>query len=437
MGYWAHELLVWCAPAVATPMFGRWMMAASAAVSNQGYLPLSIVPSVLSLKPFGEDRDTEADITLAVSVISIYLMVVNLSSWTLIHWFMRLDKQRYLASTPGASPAVALQSEPTQAASDESASTWQRFASGLRSAITPPIAGCLAGIALGLIPPVKALLHSEEGEDLAPLEPTVTAAIKSLGTTVVPIVLLQLGATMHDMVFERRSSREDEPERGKGAEEDVETLQRKTPDLLCKDSAPGDSPCGASAHQAGAGPTPDTAAQGEATESAEGGDIESATGSSPRSQSAASVHHPDLHVDVPCAASGSGSVSGSIEDASGVVEATPHSPPGLSSRISTPVHLTSLAVKLLLMPAVGFGFVAGLLEAGVLGPGSTSPVLPFLFIIEFACPSALNIIILADMERYAQREASTVVFLSTVAGAVGMTVWITGALTLVQSYYPE
>ena len=389
---------------------------------NQGYTGLSIIPAVLLLKPFGDDRDTEEDTTLAVSVISMYLMVLNLDSWTAVHWMVRKQKAATYAAHPHLKPVHVLEVTPDPPASDAEdegvCASLQRLWAGVSRIITPPIAGCLAGIVLGLIPPIKALLHAEGEDEVAPLEPTVTSAIQSLGDTVVPIVLLQLGATMHDLAYGKPGV--DEATATKGGD----TTPAPKAAVGTGDGDGGDAP---KEDEGAVG-----AEEGEVAVAAEEGEVEVAVGGAAGERASTG----EEGEEPPAAAAAHEAVVSSTQlTETGVSSAPLDTAAPAPERMPHGLLALVLVLKLVLMPLAGLGIVSLLMSVGAIDTDSTSPVLPFLFMFQWAPPTALNLLILAEMEDFAVMELSTVVFATTLASAVSMTVWITVGITVVNSFY--
>eukprot|EP01138_Halocafeteria_seosinensis_P012085 gb/GECG01012351.1/.p1 GENE.gb/GECG01012351.1/~~gb/GECG01012351.1/.p1 ORF type:complete len:467 (+),score=35.82 gb/GECG01012351.1/:1-1401(+) len=99
----------------------------------------------------------------------------------------------------GSQPYEMAMAKPVTSAKD--VPFWKR---ALKQAMSPPILAILAGLLIGLIAPLKALFFSEDtSESLAPLEPTLSNGIKSLGDAVTPVTLLILGANIADQVRQR------------------------------------------------------------------------------------------------------------------------------------------------------------------------------------------------------------------------------------------
>ena len=427
IGLAVYSVFECVAPQHTSPVFGKYLFAACNGLGNQGYLPLSLLPAVLALQPFGKHRDADEDVLFGIAVISAYMMSLNLLSWTLIHWLV--GRQKSESQPPALLPALALHTAQAER-SEQGAGTTSLRQGCVRclSAITPPIAGCLAGIALGLIPPVKALLHSEEGEDLAPLEPTVTAAIKSLGDATVPIVLLQLGATMVEMLTPPK--------------QDGEEL----------DTASGTGGKAAPSEAEHAGGTIETS---EESDTAEGGSVrssgvgEEAVDSREEDEASAAAAFPNALCDADAAPqppSADQDTAGlDKQDVAIAVEEPPSVQQTSSEATTRPAQTnlpglllaTSLVTKLVLMPATGLALVVALLEGGVLDPASTSPVLPFIFMLQWSPPTALNLLVMTNLERFAEKEVASVVLTGHIAAAISMTVWITVFITVVNGYYPQ
>ena len=350
LAYLAHALFRPClreGPSQAG--FSEHLVAAGASLSNQGYLALTVVPAVMTIQPFGQDRSVVEDIAMSVTVISAFAISLNVVSWTFLPWLLQAHAQaERLAVDAGSRPCAA------QAPRAGTAGWLVYWRQALWQA-APPIVGVLAALALGSIPHVKAALHPEVSPGVAGmvdgtakdplLANTVSSLLYSFSGSVGPIVLVLLGGSMADMLSPC-------PHTPRG------TLRVR--------------------ELAGGGTTPSPA--------------------------------PDL----------------------------PH-PFGLQrvyEDVSWPHLALTLLVKLVLMPALGLGIMLGLLASGTIDPASTSPVLPFILMFEWATPPAVDLIAQARRCGVAQRSMAAVALVGHLAGCLTMPCWIAAALAVVWQYYP-
>eukprot|EP01138_Halocafeteria_seosinensis_P012083 gb/GECG01012349.1/.p1 GENE.gb/GECG01012349.1/~~gb/GECG01012349.1/.p1 ORF type:complete len:480 (+),score=55.79 gb/GECG01012349.1/:1-1440(+) len=73
----------------------------------------------------------------------------------------------------------------------------------LKQLWSPPVIAVLLGLFCGLVTEVRKAFILEDSDELAPLEPTLTSAARSVGNSVMPTVLLILGANIADQVEHR------------------------------------------------------------------------------------------------------------------------------------------------------------------------------------------------------------------------------------------
>lgn len=114
------------------------------------------------------------------------------------------DAEKYDELTAENSVSYRAQHTGSEATASECNSTsispWKRTVQQLRS---PPLMAVFVGVVFGLVNTIKQGFINEDDDDMAPLEPTVTNAARSLGNAVMPVVLLILGANISDQIEQR------------------------------------------------------------------------------------------------------------------------------------------------------------------------------------------------------------------------------------------
>ena len=468
VGWAASMLFERLAPAkYHSPVFQAPLFAACVALGNHGYLPLSLLPTVLGLLPFGSQRDADDDSAEAVAITAMYIMCLNVLSWTFIHGLIKRQKRNTMCAL---GLQVAMEPpKPPQALAPPSLAA--AALACLRRLLNPPLIACISGVIIGLAAPLKAIIFAEIDEDApceedepsGPLQPTLTGALLSLADCTVPIVLLQLGATMTDMYTasrSRQSALSGATPRSEAQAADGGTAPAPALDQAQAGTEPAPQPAALDQAQAGTEPAPQPAAEASppavdnipmddgANSTVAEGNVAVACGEGedtihapmPGSESSAvlpttagAADAPDsghgvLQVDSPGSSGECLGPADSVEPASSAAA----SPVDVSlATVSWPLLATVLAARLVVMPALGTALVYGLVQAGVLP--SDDPVLVFVVMMQFTPPPAMNLALIAELETFAQAAVGQVLFVGHITAAVSMTAWISLQLAIVNS----
>jgi len=476
VGWASHALFVRVAPSrFHSPVLQAPLFAACVALGNHGYLPLSLLPTVLGLLPFGNQRDAEEDSADAVAITAMYIMCLNLLSWTFIHGLIRRQKRDTLGLL-----GLQVAREAPKAPSPAQGLLPSAMAF-VRKVLNPPLIACLCGVIIGLAAPLKAVLFAEIDENasceddvpVAPLGPTLTGALLSLADCTVPIVLLQLGATMTDMYTSSRQQKAvascagvaDTAQgpsavkpQGQGAHDNTDTRD-EVAGIHCA-GIETDLPAVLSGSQVATPPSagvqvaptavPAAYDTGPAAQAADGA-LEACSDEPLQEQdgsAAAQVPLPGggssaLLDAAPPASNEQGGSSDNLHalDRSGNDKQDGHfvrsSPPAALAvdvslaTVSWPLLASVLAARLVVMPALGTALVYALVQAGVLP--SDDPVLVFVVMMQFTPPPAMNLALIGELEEFAQAALGQVLFVGHVTAAISMTAWISLQLAIVNS----
>ena len=422
--------------------FGPAHVKISCALSNAGYLPLVILPAALSqgaLVPPGAPAGAAAEqVRAAIGYVGLCVLVLNVLTWLVAAGVLRRADAAAAESTkiqPAPHFAVRVEAAarsmglPASAAAFAAATiTW------IYANVTPPVAGALAGLFVGIVPPLRWLffgsrqvgigasaatapaaaaavinattifcngtLYSDmvvlpgdeaavslSGVNEAPLGPTFTSAMLSFAAAVGPIVAITLGSNI--------------------AAKPV--LSPSPPPVLVASNLNA--------------PVPTLVVVENPLEvTSKAADAPAAVASNVSSASAALS---------------TGSSKLAVEGGGGEADADLHviGATVATSVVRTPVLIAICVVRLVLSPIIGIALVWAGCRAGVI---ASDPVLLLVLLVESAMPSAMNLQLLTDIISAgrggaASRAMARVLATQYLTSVLTITAFLSLFLTLIQS----